>query len=75
MDWHRIPPTYRQHDLPAHGTRVVVRAKDPPDERQARWDGGAREWWGSRIDGRIVDWRASMAAFDEWREQERSEDE
>ena len=59
--WHRIP-----RDLPADGACVVVR-DSRLGERIGRWDAGAHEWWGTHVDGREVDWRASMYCFEEWR--------
>ena len=70
--WHTIPTKRRvtPADLPDDGARVVVRG-DHLSERDGYWDAGAREWWGTRVNGQAVDWRASMAVAEAWREYER----
>ena len=56
--WHNITKTQ-----PANGARCWVH--NGHGERQARWDGNAREWW--RVSD-TEDWRASAVCYEEWRE-------
>ena len=58
VTWYKTATTQ-----PANGERVWVR--NGHGERQARWDGKAREWW--RVDA-THDWRASATCYEEWRE-------